>query len=331
MYSAYSSRTNISRYNQIVYFEKYLTVETYIIGYKNEGEAILFVVRADGGISFSGLVDCFRLEDIDKVRDVLKENEIQNLDFICWTHPDFDHSKGLKNIIDTHATEKTYIWIPEGVETQEITCSKEVKELFAYLKECSINASSDLNVYSVSDKKDLMYYNSLCFQKGINGFPLEIVSYAPNSKIIRKKTYMDKFIKNDRSIFFVLAIGDVRIFLTGDIEDDTIEKLPRDILGGHVHIMKIPHHGSDSSLKMFDLGWYDCDIACSTVYRKGNTNLPLKNVMRQYEETTKYLFCTGNADKDCEKEKYGIVKIVTNVLDNSFSTYTEGNAGIWGA
>lgn len=331
MYSIYSSGKNISRYKQMVYFEKHLIIETYIIGYKNEGESILFFIRADGGISFSGLVDCFRLDDVDKVKDILEENGVYKLDFICWTHPDLDHSKGLKDIIKNYVSEKTYIWIPESVDAQEITCSKEVKELFEQLKKCTVNADAELNVYSVSDRKDMMFYNSICFQKGTNGFPLEIVSYSPNSKIIRKQNYMDKFIKNDRSVFFVLALGSARIFLTGDVEDDTIEKIPSDFFGEHVHIMKIPHHGSDSSVKMLDLGWRGCDIACSTVYRKGRSNLPLTNVMEHYSENAKYLLCTGKADRDKETEKYGVVKIVTNVLENEFSTYIEGNAESWSA
>lgn len=315
----------------MVYFEKHLVVETYIIGYKNEGESVLFFIRADGAISFSGLVDCFRLDDVDKVKDILEDNEIFTLDFICWTHPDLDHSKGLKDIIDNYVSEKTDIWIPEGIDAKEIICSNEVKELFVYLKECSIGAESGLNVYSVSDRKDLLFYNSICFQKNTDGFPLEMVSYAPNSKIIRKQNYMDKFIKNDRSIFFVIALGNVRIFLTGDIENDTIEKIPRDFFGEHVHIMKIPHHGSDSSSKMLDLGWCSCDIACSTVYRKGRSNLPLKNVMNQYGKNSQYLFCTGKMQQEKETEKYGVIQIVTDVLENSFSTHTDGNAAIWSA
>lgn len=331
MYSTYFSGTNIDRFKKIIYFEKSLVVETYIIGYKNEGEAIIFFIRADGGISYSGLVDCFRINDVDKVTDILKENAICELDFVCWTHPDLDHSKGLKSIIDTYVSNNTYIWIPEGIDTKEITCSSEVRELFEYLKACTISADANYNVFSASDRKDLMCYNSICFQKGMDVFPLEIVSYTPNSKIIRKQHYMDEFIKNDRSIFFVLALGDVRIFLTGDIEDATIQNIPRNFFGEHVHIMKIPHHGSDSSVKMLDLCWRGCDIACSTVYRKGRSNLPLKSIMNQYNKNVQYLFCTGDEDKNKETENYGTVKIVTDVLDNSFSTYTEGNAKIWSA
>lgn len=329
MYNDYCTEVKISRYKQVVYFEKDLCIETYVIGYKNEGESILFFVRADGGISFSGLVDCYKLDDVDKVKDILQENEIEKLDFICWTHPDLDHSKGLVDIIKNYVSQKTNIWIPEGVDAQEITCSKDVKELFIQLKKCMIDMDAEYNVYSASDRKDMMGYNSICFQKGVDIFPLEIISYAPNSKIIRKQNYTDKFIKNDRSVFFVLALGSARIFLTGDVEDSTIEKIPSNFFEKHIHIMKIPHHGSDSSGKMLDLGWQVCDVACSTVYRKGHSDLPLANIMKRYSEVSQYLLCTGKADRTKETEKYGIVKIVTDVIENSFSTYTEGNAESW--
>lgn len=329
MYNDYCTEVKISRYKQVVYFEKDLCIETYVIGYKNEGESILFFVRADGGISFSGLVDCYKLDDVDKVKDILQENEIEKLDFICWTHPDLDHSKGLVDIIKNYVSQKTNIWIPEGVDAQEITCSKDVKELFIQFKKCMIDMDAEYNVYSASDRKDMMGYNSICFQKGVDIFPLEIISYAPNSKIIRKQNYTDKFIKNDRSVFFVLALGSARIFLTGDVEDSTIEKIPSNFFEKHIHIMKIPHHGSDSSGKMLDLGWQVCDVACSTVYRKGHSDLPLANIMKRYSEVSQYLLCTGKADRTKETEKYGIVKIVTDVIENSFSTYTEGNAESW--
>lgn len=329
MYNGIFPSETIFPYKNRIFFEKDLIIETYIVGYKSEGEAILIFVRSDGGISFSGLVDCFCLKEINKVSEILEENKVNKLNFICWTHPDFDHSKGLKEIIDKYVSVETSIWIPEGVDSKEITCSKEVQDLFEYLKKCVINMDAEYNVYSVSDKKDMMYYNSFCFQKNTDIYPLRITSYAPNSKIIRKQDYIETFIKNDRSIFFVFALGEVRIFLTGDIEDDTIEKMPRDCWGEHVHILKIPHHGSGSSIKMLDLNWNDCDIACTTVYRRGKTNLPLPDVMKKYNERTQYLLCTGKVDGSKESEDYGVIKIETDVLEHTFNTSMEGNAERW--
>ena len=64
---------NSNKYKNIVFFQKSLLVETYIIGYKTEGETILFFIRADGGVSFSGLVDCYRSKDIDIVSSILRD------------------------------------------------------------------------------------------------------------------------------------------------------------------------------------------------------------------------------------------------------------------
>ena len=100
----------------------------------------------------------------DKVTEILKKNKVDKLDFICWTHPDFGHSKGLKDIIDMYASEKTSIWIPEGIDAKNNLQSKEVQKLFEYLRECTTNIVSEYNVYSVSDRKDMMFYNSVCFK-----------------------------------------------------------------------------------------------------------------------------------------------------------------------
>ncbi len=275
------------------------------------------------------MVDCYRSKDVDIVNSILQKNCVDKLNFICWTHPDLDHSKGLKNMIEQYSSAETNIWIPEGVDAKEINCSEEVKDLFAYLKQCAKSMESELNVYSVSDKKYLTYYDSLCFQKGIDTFPLKLVSYTPNSKIMRKQNYLDKFIENDRSIFFVLCLGQVRIWLTGDIEDATIERIPKEFFAEHIHILKIPHHGSGTSTKIMELGWEDCDIACSTVYRKGRSHLPDDKVMDQYKILAEDLYCTGNKDGHKEKQEYGIVKVETNVLDNSYDTLIEGNAAKW--
>lgn len=332
MYSNYVLETtkNISRYKKMVYFENTLIMETYIIGYKSEGETILFFVRADGGIGFSGLVDCYKLAEVDKVSEILSNNNIQKLDFVCWTHPDSDHSKGLKEIIHSYVSDKTDIWIPEGVDAREITCGKEVQELFSDLKTYSITRDSPLNVYSASDRKDLLCYNSVCFQKRTDGFPLKMISYTPNSKILRKQNYLDKFKKNDRSIFFTLALGDVRVFFTGDVENETVQNIPREFFQEHVHILKIPHHGSETSTQFLELGWNNCDIACATVYRRGHANLPNEEIMNQYKQNSTYLFCTGKVNKNDEQEQYGMVKIVTDILQKTYQIFPEGNAEIWG-
>ena len=333
MYSTYNanSKRNIMPYDNMFYFSNSLMLETYIVGYKSQGESVVFFVRADGNIRFSGLVDCYKLSDYDIVQELLNEKKVENLNFLCWTHPDNDHSKGLSEIIKNYVNEKTYIWIPEGVDAQEIECSSDVKKLFEELKESVITSYDKRNVYSTSDVKNLMCYNSVCFQRGCKAFPLNITAYAPNSKVIRKQIYLDRFIKNDRSIFIEVSIGDAALLLSGDIENGTINMIPKRYFNKNVHILKIPHHGSDSSTDFLELGWDFCDVACSTVYRNGRCNLPLDVVMNQYKNKTSYLYCTGKYRPIDENEKYGVLQITTDIINNTYDTAIYGNADIWNA
>lgn len=57
-------------------------METNIIGYKKQGESILFFIKADGKICYSGLIDCYSTSNLNIVDKLLKENEVKCLDFI---------------------------------------------------------------------------------------------------------------------------------------------------------------------------------------------------------------------------------------------------------
>ncbi len=316
-------------YGNYFIINKSLTIETKIIGYKNQGECVLIFVRVDNGICFSALIDCYMTNSIDKVSEILDMYHVQNLNFLCWTHPDLDHSKGLKKVFEKYVDKKTQIWIPEGIEAHEIECSKEVQELFSMLKECVIDYSKGYSVYTASDVKELSCYDTYCFAKGLNEYVLSIMGYTPNSKLIRRQNYLNQFIKNDRSIFCVFRLGEVRIFLTGDIENQTIQMLPKGV-DSHAHILKIPHHGSETSIEMIDVCSEGCDVACSTVYRMGKSRLPNDEVMKQYSLGSKLLYCTGGQDQEQEKYEYGIVTVYTDVLNNLYEVKMEGNARLLG-
>ena len=51
--------------------------------------------------------------------------------------------------------------------------------------------------------------------------------------------------------------------------------------------------------------------------------------MEQYRKQAQLLFCTGQREMESEVVDYGVVKIVTNVLERIFETFVEGNSGIW--
>ena len=62
-------------YGNYFIINKSLTIETKIIGYKNQGECVLIFVRVDNGICFSALIDCYMTNSIDKVSKILRSEE----------------------------------------------------------------------------------------------------------------------------------------------------------------------------------------------------------------------------------------------------------------
>ena len=51
--------------------------------------------------------------------------------------------------------------------------------------------------------------------------------------------------------------------------------------------------------------------------------------MEQYKKNAQLLLCTGKSNKEKEEEDYGVIRIITDVIENKFSIDTEGNAEIW--
>lgn len=171
-------------------------------------------------------------------------------------------------------------------------------------------------------------------QKGINEYPLRICVYAPNSKLIRKQNYMEKFIKNDRSIFCVLGLGDIRIFLTGDIENKTISMLPSGLIDTHAHILKIPHHGSDTSTEMLGVCSEGCEVACNTVYRAGKFPELENNPERLRKMQEIYMEIAGRLEKLTRKgrmtsfDKRTILELACDVISEFTKNYQQLRKGM---
>lgn len=60
-----------------------LELKTFIIGYKNEGESILFLLLYDDIPIYSGVVDSYETETINCSIELLEQYKIKNLDFFA--------------------------------------------------------------------------------------------------------------------------------------------------------------------------------------------------------------------------------------------------------
>lgn len=260
-----------------------LVIEINVIGYKTQGESSVVFIKYDSGIAFSIVVDCFCYQNKNKTIEILRNNNVKSIDYLCWSHPDYDHSKGMCDIFTEFVNEKTIINIPEDVDNAYEICSNKVKDLFDTLKKESCKRKT--NVYTVSDNKDLLYYrDDILFLYDDYDFLLKMESFAPNSGLIREKSLDGDFNKNDYSIGFTMSLGGDILMFTGDMGNTTIAELIK--LPNQPYFLKIPHHGSETSSEMLDV-LDSVNVVCSTVYRKGKNNLPSQNIINSYKKKNK--------------------------------------------
>ena len=255
-------------------------VDTYTIGYKNQGESIIILLFVDNKCIFSCVVDSYHTEDYNIIKRVLNDNKIETLDIICWTHPHDDHSVGMENLIQTYSSEHTEVWIPENVMAQGHNVSTTSKKLFEKLKKEIITKSSKYRVCSASDKKDMLYHHSIgTVVKDQDLYKIKMYTLAPSSQSMIGETIVDSYIENEESIVFCLIVGDTYFIFTGDANDDSLNSIPKEEVPEHVHFVKIPHHGSHTSKAMLNFFSKGCDISSSTVYRIGRSNLPNNDLL----------------------------------------------------
>ena len=314
---------------EYVFVKNSLKIETNVIGYRAQGESILFFIKVDENVCFSGLIDCFCSKNINVIDEILREKKVKYLDLISSTHPDLDHSKGFDDIFDKYVNNKTTVWIPSNTLCNDESCSDGVRKVFNDLRESLAIRNPKYNVYAASDFNDMLFYEkSIIFSKDICEYPLKIYSFTPNSRIMNSYKVNNKFVSNDCSIMLMVQIGSIINLFTGDVENVTINALPPSIYFDNLHVMKIPHHGSDTSDSMLNI-FSKCQVACSTVYRIGKSQLPLIDILNRYSKKCDKLCCTGNIDSKVEKHEYGVVSIETDIVKENYGVEFVGNAQVY--
>lgn len=303
-----------------------LSVEVNVIGYKTQGESIVLFVRVDSNIVFSAVIDSYSYKDINKTIEILEKNKVKHINYLCWTHPDEDHSKGLNEIIERYVNTNTLINIPENVEVSDYKCSSQTSKIFDLLKDnLKLRKNNRYRVYTVSDFKDILVYEkNLKINYHEKEYVIEIKSIAPNSNLIREEFRLGTFNKNKHSIAFLFYFGNLIFLFGGDIENPTIKQFNKTKIPAIFDFIKIPHHGSNSSTALLDL-IERTNISCTTSYVKGCSNNPDKDVMQRYKEISRYVYSTCNLDNNY-KNDFGVICTVFDVINQSFKTFLEGNA-----
>lgn len=297
-----------------------LRADIHLIGYPPMGESQVFILKdiVTETVYYSAVIDCYTYESINKTIDILNEYGLKKIDLLCWTHPDDDHSIGINDLVELFCTPDTKILLPEGIygSPQDLVkYTPEILEFFQSIKTNNQNKNYNVNSATVITGQT-QGVEKIIFTESLREIKFHIKVLAPCSAIIRRRMENGLSKKNDISIALIIELGELSFFLTGDIENQTINLLPAEQLANLTYL-KTPHHTSKSSNSLLSIfsgfkGGYKIPYTCSTAYRKHD--LPNEELIDDYRFYTDSFFTTHD---DGSSEVYGIIKVEFNPFDNS--------------
>lgn len=163
------------------------------------------------------LVDCGTRSTGKDAVEYIKSLGITRIDYVFGTHPHDDHMGGMYDIITNFEIGK--IIIPQVKEGQ-VTANWYIKLMKQILeKNYEVEYSKTGNEYSLGDAKIQIVWQSELEQDNVNNY----------SNIIK------------------VCLGDMDVLMTGDAETEIEEEVLRSGVQIDAEILKVGHHGSDTS------------------------------------------------------------------------------------
>lgn len=305
-------------------------LEVYIIGYEWQGESVIISI----GDKFLGIIDCFKTGNLFETKRIIEEKNIP-IDFLCWTHVDWDHTYGLSEL-KKYINSETIVSIPGGYQSAIVRdlfndplCyqHKEYRDITRMIDDVenliiTNEHTSILNMnFIYNDQKIRFSINAFSpIGKKIRNIDLKQLkeSHEKNQSNVGKEWYDGtKSLNNIFSVGlnFTLELKNetIKICLTGDLDNETIYEMDerkRNSIFLNNTLLKIPHHGSDGSNALLnksiinEINW---KYAVSTSF---HNKLPRKEVLDKYSELGDVYRTELKHDKE-----YGVFVYRKNLID----------------
>lgn len=334
-----------------------LELHIFTLGCWPMGESIFAVIwnRNSKNSILSFLFDCFETNKCNRLTSYLDRFGIEKnkLDFIVWTHPDYDHSVGYYNILKRYVSKDTVCILPEGMSTYWF-----IKRVFKN-KKFGSKALLEIVKSWMAFKKVSKKYNNVervsasknrcgtsfckCSMGNYDGTldcSLEILTPMANTNF--KKLEINRNPRgNDISISALLKIGDYGFVFGGDAEDENLKDVNKYYFS-NLKFIKVPHHASKTSailpqrikdIKLMEqendekLSWAKNIITVSTSFKQGNSNLPDLNVLELYKPFSSDIILTKN---NTNANKFGLTELCFNLCPFCLKDHQEiADASIW--
>ena len=194
------------------------------------------------------LIDAGNKSDGDYIVEFLKEKKLDTIDYLIITHGDLDHSGGAGNVLNNCNVKNMFM--PEGIE--------EAEENYQSLKSVADSNNVQLSKVEITDKFDLDKAN------------FEILSVKNNTNSSA----------NESSIVVKLNYLNTSYLFMGDATQD-IEK---EIKSDSVDVLKVGHHGSNSSTSSEFLNIIKPKYAIISAGNNAKYNHPAEQVLQRLRD-----------------------------------------------
>ena len=224
---------------------------TLVITMIDAGQADSFLLEQNGKVA---LIDCGTRSTGDDVVAYLKEEGITRIDYLFGTHPHDDHMGGMYDIVTNF--EVGVVIIPE-IKLGEVTTNwyiKLIREL-----------GKDKYVIEYAEK-DAVYMLGDAIMTILG--PIS----EPDDNL------------NNYSTVMMVSFGEIDTLFTGDAETEVEEELLESGLDLDAEILKVGHHGSDTSSSEEFLNAVTPDYALISCKIGNKYEHPVESTMDKFEQ-----------------------------------------------
>lgn len=313
MRNLYKKTLNVSSIENLI-------VSIFVIGYKNIGESIIVLFRDvyDGNdiVIMSMVIDSYEKEELNLIRKILLKYNVNKLDFVCWTHPHYDHSPGIDTLIRDMFHDDIVIFSPKfyygnlmpDMLKSECARTQEIFDNIWKLVEKHPNFSQIWRTISANGDATHQYPMQLLTRDGTCKKDINLYFLTPlASKTDMYATKGKEFSKpNELSVSFILSIDGYDFFFGGDTENDHAKGIDNEIIQD-MRWIKVPHHCSLGAKSIADSLGPKFDYAASTVYT--SSSLPREEIQDVYAKAGTLHMTQLKENDNCKlKSEYGIIQ-----------------------